>query len=1170
MFLNSCLNVLVSLLLSFLATSVTASADLPETPAQTPNALPASVIDLRSKDFSTKESFSLDGYWNTYWGNFIAPEEIHTTTEPAIKFPVPGVWNKNPYRFVENQRADSMKGKFTQAQQVIYPPLGFATYHTKVLLPKPEQPLYLYVPDMPSAYKLFINGELKAQNGTPGYFQSTEQPQFRPKVVQLSNLSEELDIVIHLSNHHYREGGIWFSLRLTGEAGRFNMEYRPIIYAVFFSAILIAIGLYNFSLFAFRTKELSALYFGLLCLAVGFRRLVIDERVLHLFDWFSWAALQRLEHICFYLTLPLFMGFFTGLYRKHVPAFTMRVSWALICPFVFICLAFENRIYTELNIAFQVLVLISVSYALVIYLKVILAGGEKIKAFGASLFVLSVTVIHDVLKANGLVATPFNAAHFGILAFVIAQSITLQRNYLKSLDLVEAMSEQLKSRNRELVEMDEFKDEFLATTSHELRTPLQGISGLAKVLIEDENSQLTADQRNKIEIISNTSQRLGVLVNDILDFSSIKHGKLKLNITSVDLNRISELVLKTIRPLLKEKSIDLSAEIAPNIQYLKADEYRIQQVLINILGNAVKYTERGAIKLSIYRVGDQIFIKISDTGVGIPKEKLGGLFRPFEQVHVEGHPSASGTGLGLSISKQLIEMHGGTLSIESEIGKGTDVTICFPHEIMSEVRSIETKTEPQPSEKPPLNELTISLNDESEKETRELAIPEHSDNHIPLIYIVDDEPVNLELVSSLMAQQGYQYEVFSEGMSVLARLNERVPDLILLDYMMPKMSGIEVCTLIRKQYDAYELPIMMLTARHQISDIVTALSQGANDYLIKPYHNKELIARVESQLSVRKFWIASQENQKLRNEITKREALEEELSELNSKLLNVLDISEELIIVINEQLNIVYTNDRALQEFNHKLGETSESSLLGQAISDFILPELLDQLKKALKNQPKEAYSIDLEDRSNGNTVWHASIKYVSESEQPYLALVINQQAPSDDADKSENTLAALTMELSESRRKINEIEGALRHVLISPETSHEDANEEHEHSATELNTPAIEHAPETQMPASEIEDGKELIVTLLRTSLNLWERSTNKSKVDLAEQSRCWRVYVDGTTVKTRTFDKYLSVRTIPDRPRWRSVVRTANYVLANCELNEKDRQELSELTRRIEDSYT
>ena len=305
--------------------------------------------------------------------------------------------------------------------------------------------------------------------------------------------------------------------------------------------------------------------------------------------------------------------------------------------------------------------------------------------------------------------------------------------------------------------------------------------------------------------------------------------------------------------------------------------------------------------------------------------------------------------------------------------------------------------------------------------------------------------------------------------------------------------------------------------------------------------------------------------------MSRREALEEELSELSSKLLNVLDISDELIILINEQLNIAYTNDKAIQVFNRgRLDQETESSLLGQAIGDFILPQLLAQLKKVLHEKPAEAYTIDLADEQGDKTVWHASIKYVDESEKPYLALVIAQHPSKPDTNKqsSDTMLTSLSIELTESRRKINEIEGALRHVMTSPDH----VSEEEDSANTSL--PAPEKSPESQTNQHrELESPehihKELIVSLLRSSLNLWERSTNKSKIDLAEQSRCWRVYVDGTTVKTRTFDKYLSARTVPDRPRWRAVVRTANYVLANCELADKDRMELSELTRQVEDIY-
>ena len=1087
-------------------------------------------IDLRNVEWGGGESYRLDGLWHAYWEKLYTPAEIETASIPPIEFPVPAVWGHK------------------SVTKVVLPVLGYMTYHTKVLIPAETQPLYLYIPDMPSAYKLWVNGEFIAKNGEVGQTQAFEIPDFLPKVVQIpAHNNGELDLVIQLSNYHYREGGIWFSLRLTDESGLLSMSQRPIIFAVLFGTILIVFGLYNLSMFAFRSKEVAALYFGWLCLVVGFRRLLIDERILFMFDLFSWDTLQRIEHLCFYLSLPLFCGFFCSLYYSHVPKWTIKFSWLSITPFVLLCLTFPVRIYTELNIAFQMLVVTSVLFVCGLYFKVVKENGKNIKFFGVSLSILAMTVIHDVLKSNGIIATTNNIAHFGVLAFVVSQSLALQRYYLKNLNLVEAMSAKLKNRNQELIEIDEFKDEFLATTSHELRTPLQGISGLAKVLKEEDQGSFTEGQRHKVSLIANTTQRLSVLVNDILDFSSIKHGKLKLNKSRVDLSAIAELVFSTMKPIICEKDITLSAQIAPEARYLNADEFRLQQILFNLTGNAAKYTEKGFIKLVANISDTKLVIEIVDSGVGIPDEKRKSLFRPFEQVHVEGHHTASGTGLGLSISRQLVELHGGSLELDSRVGQGTKVSMTFPSDLIASMNESTRLVNSDVVNSELLPAHALVFNQEKAEENISLKEKQTSSDG-PLIFVVDDEAVNCELVSSQLKKQGYQIEIFEDGLKVLARLTEKLPDLILLDFMMPRMTGLEVCQSIRKQYDSYELPVMMLTARLQIGDIVNALSAGANDYLIKPYHEQELLARVSTQLSVRKYWIANRENQKLKDEITRREALEDELSELNARLLNVLDISTELIILVNDELQIIYANEKA----NDALSSLNQG-LLGLSIIDLVNADLGRELKRLIKEQASDAFSMNTAGISPGMN-WNASIKRYFEYGKVYLALVITPIFETTLPESNQNpAIAGLTIELNESRKKIDEIEGALRHVMSEPLPDTE---------STELDVSS------SQQPG--LNTHKEGVVSLLRASLNVWERHTNKGKVDLAERSRCWRVYVDGTTVKTRTFDKYLNVRTVPDRPRWRAVVRTANYVVASCELKEDELQELTQLIRSVEDFYT
>jgi signal transduction histidine kinase/FixJ family two-component response regulator len=1107
------------------------------------------VIDLRGEAWASGGSFRLDGDWHAFWGELYTPSEIKTAKSQATEFKVPAVWS---------DESDARKR---------LPALGHMTYHVKVRVPKDIHPLYLYLPDMPSANKLWVNGTFMTGNGVIGKTEAFEEPDFLPKVLQIPEQHNgELDLVLQLSNYHYREGGVWYSLRLTDESGVFAMSLRPILFAVLFSTILIVIGVYNISMFAFRAKkEVAALYFGWLCLVVGFRRLLIDERIIYMFDLFSWTTLQRLEHLCFYLALPLFVGFFCSLYRSHIPKWSIRTSWLTVLPFLLLCLFFPARIYTEFNVMFQMLVVASMFYVCCLYIKVVIEKGKNIKFFGISLLLMVLAVIHDILKSNGFISTTNNIAHFGVLAFVVTQSISLQRHYLKNLNLVEAMSAELKSRNQELVEMDEFKDEFLATTSHELRTPLQGVSGLAKILKEEDSGSLTEEQHRKIGLIANTTQRLSVLVNDILDFSSIKHGKLKLNKSRVDLNAIAEVVLSTMSPIIGKKEVELTADISPEARYLNADEFRLQQVLFNLMGNAAKYTEKGFIKLNAYISNNDLIIEISDSGLGIPDEKRDSLFHPFETVHVQGHYAASGAGLGLSISRQLVELHGGLLDLKSEVGQGTIVSIKFPDDIivMSDVVENTTKEDNGTIYVTP----SLSLINE-QKKLEKINNPQSQETHEgPLIFVVDDELVNSELVSSQLKSEGYQIEVFDSGLLLLARLSEKLPDLILLDYMMPGMTGLEVCQVIRKQYDSYELPVMMLTARLQISDIVNALSVGANDYLIKPYHVKELIARVNTQINVRKYWIANRENQKLKDEIKRRESLEDELSELNARLLNVLDISTELIILMNDKLQVIYANEKA----NKALSNLNQG-LLGVSILELVNDELGATLKRLIKDQPNEAYSMNTAGIAPGSH-WNASVKSYYEYDKAYLALVITPVFEASLPEPPHNAaIASITLELNESRKKIDEIEGVLRQVISEPESELEPESGLGLDKTLETNVPSNSEevsSTEAEMSLPSLSNHKEELVLLLRTSLNFWERHTSQSKVELAERSRCWRVYVDGTTVKTRTFDKYLNIRSVPDRPRWRAVVRTANYVLASCDLTKEEHHDLTVLIQAIENYY-
>lgn len=1139
------------------------------------------LIDLRSVPWGQGRAFALDGLWQVYPGQLLSPQDL-VSLRPAGEFPVPATWLTpvSPTSGVAHLDPGSAATPVTRLEAA-----GAVTYRLRIRVPSTLPEFFLYVPDMPSAVRLWANGAPLLERGRVALTADAEQPGFRPEVVRIPGGVAEIDLVMQVSNFHYREGGVWFSLELTDASGRFRLERLPLMLAVGVAGVLLALGLFNLTLYAYRRKERTALYFGLLCLVVGGRRLLIDERVLYWYDRFDWATLQRVEHLLFYLSLPLFIAFFAERFRSWVKPMAERFCWALTLVFVVLCIVLPNRLYTEFNLPFQLLVVVFLSWVGVVFSRVMFHERGAVADFAISLGVLCVAVLHDVLKANDVLATP-NVAHFGVLAFAVSQSLTLQRSYLRNLRLVESMSRQLRSRNQELMVIDNVKDEFLATTSHELRTPLHGIAGLAKILLDEDHGRLDREQRRRVELIASTSDRLGALVNDILDFSSIRHGKIRLNPGRCDLAQLAEAVIRSLQPVIGDKDIALSARIDPAVQTLKVDAFRLQQVLFNLVGNAVKFTDEGYIQLTASEDGEGVLIEIADSGIGMAREQLRSLFRPYEPLSPDGR---MGTGLGLTISRELVERHGGRLEIDSEQDQGTTVRVWLPAACRWHSASAEPVlpvTAPAAAQADPSNaDADHRRSDDPPADplaelpaNRRLVLADTSSR----VFVVDDEPVNRELVASLLHGQGMHLEFFAEGSSMLERLAQQTPDLVLLDYVMPGLDGLELCRRIRQAHDRESLPIMMVTARHRIEDIVDVLGAGANDYLIKPYFGPELVARVENLLQARRVRQTERENQALRQEMSRRQATETLLAGFNAQLLAVLDSASEGMLLVDEALRVVHLNEAAVQWRG-----PSGNLAVGTRLEALWPAATLLGLRTALRLPAGSAATLSAESTAEGPAAPALRVRRLEAEGELALAVVL-QPVEAPNAGDPMEVIDRLAQELAESRARMDRLEGALRQfgigrspsLLPSSSTStavsasvtawfQTSAMGYPEAASEPVSAPAAEATTVSMEAAPLAADPKALIVELHRSSLSLWERYTRRGKADLAERSRCWRVYIDGTTVKTRTFDKYLAVRSMPANPRWRAVVRTANFVLAECALSEEDRRQMMQLVHRVEEAF-
>ncbi len=430
---------------------------------------------------------------------------------------------------------------------------------------------------------------------------------------------------------------------------------------------------------------------------------------------------------------------------------------------------------------------------------------------------------------------------------------------------------ELEAKNAALEQLDKLKDEFLANTSHELRTPLNGIIGIAESLIDGATGTLPEKTLSNLAMIVSSGKRLASLVNDILDFAKLKHHNLELQKMPVGVREIADVVIALSQPLARNKPLQIVNRISPDLPPADADENRVQQIMHNLVGNAIKFTDAGIIEVSAEVVDkcpgarvcgcdrhnkeylcpspcpplspSYLSITVSDTGTGIPTDKLDRIFESFEQADGSTARQYGGTGLGLAISKKLVELHGGEIWVESALGRGSRFTFTLP---VAEEKKAQKATTKKP-------EQIVSSVVNSQPPLTGSEILTHSSGQFKIL-IVDDEPVNLQVLVNYLSLHNYTTARASSGREALEIIQQGFqPDLVLLDVMMPRMTGYEACRQIRQLFPASELPVVLLTAKNQVSDLVQGFRAGANDYLTKPISKDELIARIKTHIQLSKI-----------------------------------------------------------------------------------------------------------------------------------------------------------------------------------------------------------------------------------------------------------------------------------------------------------------------------
>jgi signal transduction histidine kinase/CheY-like chemotaxis protein/HAMP domain-containing protein len=436
----------------------------------------------------------------------------------------------------------------------------------------------------------------------------------------------------------------------------------------------------------------------------------------------------------------------------------------------------------------------------------------------------------------------------------INQELQAQQEELEAqAEELRKQSEELQGQNVELEqqrlvveEASRLKSQFLSNMSHELRTPLNSVMALSRVLMMQARTKLSAEEVNYLEIIERNGKNLLTLINDILDLSKIEAGRMDVNPTLFSLRLTLENIVESITPIVGEKNIEINHDIPEDLPFIESDEIRVNQILQNLIGNAVKFTDAGNVTVSVKSDQGKVFVRIADTGIGIAANDLPCIFDEFRQVDGTSARRHEGTGLGLAIARKAARMLGGDIAVQSAPGKGSTFTLTLPLIWQGTVPVFDPIVIRQPSSVKSKRKTILVVDDEPEMAAMISNFP-------PRILLVEDNEAALIQVKAVLESAGYVADVARGGQEAFDYVSHTIPDGIVLDLMMPEIDGFAVLEKIRSTESTAKIPVLILTAKDLTPEDFKRLSANHVQQLVQKgdVDRESLLFKVRSMLGTR-------------------------------------------------------------------------------------------------------------------------------------------------------------------------------------------------------------------------------------------------------------------------------------------------------------------------------
>ncbi|MDG0795193.1 ATP-binding protein [Cohnella ginsengisoli] len=795
-------------------------------------------------------------------------EEARAETYPSRPIHVPGDWRS---------ALDAHDGA---------PSYGYGTYRLRILTDPLKKPVTAWLSRVQSATVVSMNG---FSEGTIGRVGATKQT-YVPKSVSFTSTYDaegvtEIDLLVQVSNFdHPFQGGFTRSVLFGAQSSIDFTRWYSIGFQMITFVVLMLHGFYAFILYLLNRRDRTFLLFSLLTLAAGLTVTSDHDNLLML--WlpidFAWSLKIRLFSYMWlsYLILLLYKRFSSEPPWKA----GSRIFAAALCAYTaFAAIAPASWVYVSRHYflfgAFYLLPFARMAW-LIVRMYVRRRSDEgSVFLMAAGLAVLS-SVIWGIIG--------FTPTHYpiDIIVAIIGFSSYWFQVYFRNARENAQLNERLRAA-------DKVKDEFLANTSHELRTPLHGIMNIAETVVAKERGRLSDGALQDMGLLIGVSRRMSHLLGDLLDVARLQDGGVKLRIAPMRIQSIVPGVLDMLGFLAESKTVRLRSDVPDTLPAVLADEQRIVQILYNLLHNAVKFTDEGVVSVTAELRDGRVVVSVSDTGSGMDEETQDRVFRRYEQ---GAGDHGDGIGLGLGISRQLAELHGGTLSVRSAPGEGSAFSFDLPaagpaalngavassltapvafatapfSEAGAEASATRADDEAAATAAVEIGAVEISASEAgavkinaSEVGAVEISASEAAASEIAaamylppegraLILAVDDDPVNLNVLAGMLSSEPYDVSFAHAAPEALAMLGERRWDLLIADVMMPRMSGYELTQQARERYEMSELPILLLTARSQPSDIYAGFKAGASDYVAKPVDATELRYRIRALVALKR------------------------------------------------------------------------------------------------------------------------------------------------------------------------------------------------------------------------------------------------------------------------------------------------------------------------------